>query len=233
MKKGNKMIRITGDTHGQRERFEEFSKKFDEANWTKNDCLIVCGDFGYIFFESESEKEFLNELEKKPYTIAFVDGNHENFAALERFPVELFCGGKVHRIRKNIVHLMRGQVFDFEGKKFFAMGGAYSIDRSRRMPGVSWWPEEQPKSEEYKEAVENLRQNNMTVDYVITHNLPREMIRRFGKYPDAHEMELTGFLEWIMYEVKYKHWYCGHWHEDVDLENNITILQNEVRVIEE
>jgi hypothetical protein len=27
-------------------------------------------------------------------------------------------------------------------------------------------------------------------------------------------MELTGFLEWVMYEVKFKKWFFGHWHTD-------------------
>ena len=33
-----------------------------------------------------------------------------------------------------------------------------------------------------------------------------------GKIPDAHDAELTGFLEWVMCETKFKKWYFGHWH---------------------
>ena len=69
----------------------------------------------------------------------------------------------------------------------------------------------------------------MNVDYIITHTLPREMILRLGKYPDAHDMELTGFLEWIMYEVDFKHWYCGHWHDDKELNDQFTILWFDVK----
>ena len=56
--------------------------------------------------------------------------------------------------------------------------------------------------------------HNHKVDYIVTHTAPREIIRRMGYYPDAHDAELTGFLEWIMYEVKYEEWFFGHWHRD-------------------
>ena len=72
----------------------------------------------------------------------------------------------------------------------------------------------------------------MKVDFVLTHTLPREMIMRIGKYPDAHDMELTGFLEWVMYEVEFWHWYCGHWHEDRDIGEKFTILWFELKEIE-
>lgn len=67
--------------------------------------------------------------------------------------------------------------------------------------------------------------------YVITHTMPKEMILRLGKYPDAHDMELTGFLEWVMYEVDFRHWYCGHWHEDRDLSDNFTMLFYDIKMI--
>ena len=118
---------------------------------------------------------------------------------------------------------MRGQVFTIENKKFFAMGGAYSIDKYMRQEGISWWPQELPNDEEYKEATENLLKSN-DIDYIISHTAPREIIRRMGYYPDAHDMELTGYLEWIMYEHKFTHWFFGHFHEDKIIERNFTAL---------
>ena len=57
-----------------------------EAYWTKDDYLIVCGDFGYIFEDSLSEHRFLDFLETKPYTVCFCDGNHENFTRIYEYP---------------------------------------------------------------------------------------------------------------------------------------------------
>ena len=41
-------------------------------------------------------------------------------------------------ISDSICHLMRGQVFDIDGKTFFTFGGGNSIDKAWRTPGVSW-----------------------------------------------------------------------------------------------
>lgn len=207
------MVYITGDMHGVIERFSD-SFLPNESEWDENDCLIVCGDFGFIFFDDDKEKELLDMLEKKPYTIAFCDGNHENFTALSRYPVEYWNGGKIHRITKNVIHLMRGQCFVIESKKIFTMGGAYSPDRALRKENVSYWKAELPSDEEYKEASSTIFANNKEFDYIVTHTAPQRIIRELGYYPDPHGWELTGYLEWIMMECKYKRWFFAHFHED-------------------
>lgn len=223
------MIYITGDTHGEHERFTAKDSPFKDLK--KGDYLIVCGDFGYIYFNNDEEKAFLDYLESLPFTICFCDGNHENFPAIYSYPSFKWNGGYVHQIRKNIFHLMRGQVFEIEGKKIFTMGGAYSIDRYMRKKGYSFWEEEIPKSEEYGEAIKNLKAHNSTVDIVITHTAPGEIIKKMGYYPDAHDGELTGFLEWIMYDVKFKNWFYGHWHIDETYYEKFTAVYFELHAV--
>lgn len=143
------MIHITGDTHGEQARIPLIEA---QAPVRPGDILIVCGDFGYLFRNDEAEHRFLDQLAARDYTICFVDGNHEDFDALEALPEEDWMGGRVHRLRPNILHLMRGYVFTLEGKTFFTMGGAYSVDRHTRTPGRSWWPQELPRGEEYRRA---------------------------------------------------------------------------------
>lgn len=216
------MIYFTGDTHGDPVRFIE--NNMGDAEWGKDDYLIVCGDFGFIFFDNENEHNFLDYLSQKPYTICFCDGNHENFRVLYEYPKEKWNGGYIHRIRNNIIHLMRGQVYEIDGKKVFSLGGGYSRDRYMRILGLSYWEEELPSDDEYREATLNLKENNNAVDIIVSHQAPREIIRRMGKYPDPHDMELTGFLEWIMYEVKFSHWFFGHWHTDKTYDNKYTAV---------
>ena len=67
-------------------------------------------------------------LDCKSFTTLFVDGNHENFDRLYEYPVEEWHGGKVHKIRPSVIHLMRGQIFEIEGKSIFTFGGASSHD---------------------------------------------------------------------------------------------------------
>ncbi len=144
----------------------------------------------------------------------------------------MWRGGNIHRIRRNIVHLMRGQVFTIDGRTFFTMGGAYSIDKYMRVDGQSWWKEELPDNAEYREASENLKNNDYKVDYIITHTAPRELIRWMGYSPDRHDMELSGFLEWVMHEATFKEWFFGHWHIDMRLTDKIRALYYDMVGIE-
>lgn len=98
---------------------------------TKEDCVIICGDFGGIWnygFENQKEAEALDWLDSRPFTTLFVCGNHENFDRLYEYPVEEWHGGKVHKIRDSVLHMMRGQVFEIDDRKIFSFGGASSHD---------------------------------------------------------------------------------------------------------
>ena len=121
------MIFVTGDCHGN---FERFKPEYfpEQAQMTKRDIVICAGDFGGVWFGDGRDEAALDWLESLPFTLAFVCGNHENYDALERYPVKDWHGGKVHRIRSHVLHLMRGQVFELEGYHFFTMGGAKSHD---------------------------------------------------------------------------------------------------------
>ena len=125
------MIYITGDCHSD---FRKFNKeKFPiQTEMTKDDYVIICGDFGGVWaFEEESEKEkyWLDWLNQKNFTTLFVDGNHENFTRLYNYPVEKWHGGKVHKIRPSVLHLMRGEIFSIDGKKIFLLRKKETCER--------------------------------------------------------------------------------------------------------
>ena len=92
------MIFVTGDTHGDFYRFslEEFP---EQKEMTRDDTMIICGDFGGVWCGDERDNEELDKLAQLPFTIVFVSGNHENFDALARYPVTEWKGGKVQFIR--------------------------------------------------------------------------------------------------------------------------------------
>ncbi|WP_260504042.1 hypothetical protein [Paenibacillus illinoisensis] len=72
---------------------------------TKDDYVIIVGDFGLIWDGSNEDRYWLKWLDKtKSFTTLFLDGNHENFDLLEQYPVENWNGGKVHRINKSVIH---------------------------------------------------------------------------------------------------------------------------------
>lgn len=226
------MIYVIGDTHGEYFKLDDVEKK---AFLTKDDYVIVCGDFGFIFTNSKLEQRILDDLAKKEYTILFVDGNHECFPILNKYPVKEWNGGRIHRIRPNIIHLMRGQVFNIEDKTFFTFGGAFSTDRGFRRLNVSYWNEEVPNGEEIDEGRANLERVGNKVDYIITHTLPSSATRMLGYYiddktPDKH---FTDFLDEVRTTVDYKKWFAGHFHKDQYANNsdNIRILYNSIVAI--
>ena len=224
------MIYITGDTHGDVTRFTDLTVP-EHGSFCENDKIIVCGDFGFVYYGEQDKEEQLKEnenldcLAKCPFEILFVDGNHENFDRLEssEFPVEQRYGGTVRRIKDNIFWLTRGQIFDIEGKTFFMMGGAYSIDKYMRTAHRSWWERELPSNDEYRTAIQNLKNTDNQVDYIITHTCPVSSIIQMRMTPSQKDLELTGFLDWIRHDVTYKHWYFGHWHDDKKITEKDTL----------
>ena len=220
------MIYITGDTHGEVSRFEEI---LDQYKLTEGDMLIVAGDYGCIFGLGWRDEHKLDALAKLPYDILFIDGNHECFPQIFSYPEEIWNGGRVHRIRPNILHLMRGQVFDIEGTTIFTMGGGYSIDAAMRIPGRSWWPEEMPSDEEYAEAWCNLEKHGNKVDVIISHAAPEETMQMFVQTGEIsqrflQEGRLNVFLENVRQTVEHKNYYFGHMHLDKRLFRNQTAL---------
>lgn len=222
------MIYITGDTHGE---YDNFLNRIYKYPISKDDIVIVCGDFGFVWNTSYL-RHYLKKLESEPFTIAFVDGNHEDFNLLYSYPVIEWNGGKVHKIADNIYHLMRGQLFNIDKKSFFTMGGAYSVDKGMRRKDINWWKEELPNNDEYKTAEKTLEKCNYKVDYVLTHTVMQSVIYYLGFTPDMHDAELTGYFEWLYRKLNFKMWFAGHFHVNRILKDNVHMLLDDVVVIE-
>lgn len=220
------MIYITGDTHGGHDfmKLVKFSDTHPEL--TKQDYMIIAGDFGGVWSPKTLERD-LNPYQSLPFTVLFVDGNHENFDMLNSYPVETWNGGKVHFVKPDIIHLMRGQVYEIDGITIFTFGGATSIDKRFRTEGVSWWPQELPNYDELDEGIANLKKHNNTVDYIVTHSCDEKALWYPPLRTRANKMEIypeNRILSCFEDIVKYKHWYFGHYHMDGTLNHTKTVL---------
>ena len=178
-----------------------------------SDTLIVCGDFGFLWDGSRKEQSVLKKLASKNFTIAFVDGCHENFELLESLPVTEWNGGKVHMVAPNIVHLMRGQIYTIEGKQIFAFGGGHSQDYEFRREGDMWWEREQPSHDEIREAIRNLAEYGNAVDFIITHEPPASL-KDCLNVDVLQRLEVHAFFEDIIKTCSYKKWFFGKCHMD-------------------
>ena len=203
------MIYITGDTHGEIRRFNDPAVK----KLKNSDTLIICGDFGFIWDGGEEERKLLEKLGKHKYQIAFIDGGHENFDLLEKYPVSEWNGGKVHHISGNLYHLMRGQIYQIEGKTIFTFGGGESPDKEMRVELGKWWEREMPTISEMREAVSSLDKINRQVDYVITHEPPTSVHNMMdSRFYGINALDT--FLDELANEVKFKKWFFGCLHID-------------------
>ena len=248
-------IYLTGDCHGDFNRL--LDPRFSESD--KNDYLIVCGDFGGVWSESQWEEQMLDRLEKElPYTLLWVDGNHEGFDHLKSYKEEPWNGGLVQFIRPHVIHLMRGFTYTIEKQRFWVMGGAISIDITDglfdkedpllkekildlkkqgknyyRIRGINWFPEEMPSEEEQERGMESLRKNGMETDYIIPHAAPTMVSNYFSAWRFKAD-ELTDYFEKIRKEVQFKRWFCGHYHVDEEMVvegKNFQILYNKIERI--
>ena len=118
-------IYITGDTHGTYDVNKILKLK---GKLTEEDYLIVLGDFAVCWDNNGNDSHVKRFWGRYPCTVLFIDGNHENFTLLNKYPVTEWHNGKVHRISERIIHLLRGQIFEIGGNTFFTMGGAASHD---------------------------------------------------------------------------------------------------------
>ena len=242
-------VYVTGDTHGG---FQRLGMKYfpEQKKMNREDMVIIAGDFGGLWGGTPAEKYWLDWLEDKPFTTAFLDGNHENFAMLNALPERLWHGGRIHEVRPHVLHLMRGQVFDIEGYTFFTMGGASSHDiqdgildpeepgfeerywrmrRARamfRVKGVSWWTEELPSDEEYEEARKNLDAHDWAVDYILTHCAPTSITQKI--IPHARADRLTDFLDEVKNRARYHYWLFGHLHDNQAVDKKHILLWEQV-----
>ncbi len=245
------MIYVTGDTHGD---FQRFGMKIfpQQKNMMKSDYVIICGDFGAVWDDSPSERYWLDWLHDKPFTTLFVDGNHENFDRLYALPVAEWHGGKVHYIRDSIIHLMRGQIYHIEDMTFFTMGGAQShdiddgildresptfhADKERlqkyggrfRINHESWWNEELPSDAEYAEALANLTASERRVNFIISHCCPTSLLPSLGKEPAPHPDKLTNFFDTLKSRCTYDKWFFGHYHENLELDAKHNLLYKQI-----
>lgn len=245
------IIFITGDTHGLwMNRLNRCA--FPEGKLlTKNDYVIVCGDFGY-WNDDRSERYALHWLDERPWTTLFLDGNHENFDRLYNLPVTEWNGGKIHKINNSVFHLMRGQIFEIENKSFFIFGGAQSHDISDgilekndpkikswhkdrtkmfRINHESWWEQELPTVAEMEEGLENLKKHKNKVDYIMTHSPYSSVLKIMVS--ELETDRLTMYLEEIKNHVKYRQWFFGHMHinKNFYFDKSLCIYQQILRLL--
>lgn len=152
--------------------------------------IIQVGDFGYGWsrkqfkgMDSLVECTFVRQVEKMVaetgIPLYWLDGNHENFDMLDYatstefnanvVPVTLQEDG-TYEMRPGVNYIPRGTVLERGDKRILVCGGAASVDKARRQPYISWWPQETIKDEDVAKCLAAGQ-----VDILLTHDLPLEV----------------------------------------------------------
>ena len=164
---------LIGDTHGS---FKFLSRQLTAAAKEQLDTAIVLGDFGWWPPDPQVTHfglEAMEEADRLGIRLAFLDGNHEHHVDLrntvrkareeqnidtETYPVWLGSHllGASHQ--QGLWWLPRGSFWSWTVNvlhecRIVVVGGAYSVDRDRRVEGVSVFKElECPLPEELELA---------------------------------------------------------------------------------
>jgi hypothetical protein len=191
-------VLVVGDVHGN-------------ALWWVRVCeaalaagckqILQLGDFGWwphvartrLFLDAVALT--LDELDLDCW---FIDGNHENFEDLWSHAPD--PDGSVH-LGPRLRYLPRGHSWVWSGRRFVALGGAYSEDQKRRRPGLSWWPEELIREEDVERAI-----GVGAADVLVSHDSPLGPQR---ETPDAVNRAMVGR---VVGALRPKLVLCAHYH---------------------
>lgn len=209
------MIYYTGDIHGAPWKILSFCKK---VKTTTEDTIIILGDVGANYYGDSRDDECKRQLNKVKPTVLCVHGNHEMRPdTITTYKTKEWNGGVVwyEESYPNLLFAKDGEIYEIENIKHLVIGGAYSVDKKFRIArGYGWWEDEQP-SDEIKKYVE-AQIENCSFDVVLSHTCPLkyEPIEMFLSMIDQSTVDKSTeiWLDSIEDRVKYKAWFCGHWH---------------------
>lgn len=205
------MIYITGDTHG------DFNR-FNHLNLNDEDIMIILGDVGINYYLDDYDRNLKERLSKYNFKFFFIQGNHEerpeNISTY--YEVEMF-GGQVYieDENPNLIFAKNGELYNFNGKSVLVIGGAYSIDKDYRITkGYPWFENEQLSELERKSILE--KYTGKHVDIILSHTCPlkyepKESFK-LSLLQELVDKSMEKFLDKIEEKIDYDKWYCGHYH---------------------
>jgi hypothetical protein len=206
-----KLVLVAGDWH--RNPHAAFPKKVVElAKSLQIDTILHVGDFGYKYGSTDAymfEKPLHRALLEADVKLVWVDGNHENHPMLNELP-RLDNGFVQTGARGNIFYAPRGHRWEWSGRRFGALGGAWSPNWAKLKEGRTLFLElEQPTWADLELLGDN------PLDYLVTHDVPERLAIKspFGLPTKTVTREI---LQQAVDRTNPKRIFSGHWHQRLD-----------------
>lgn len=162
-------VLVVGDVHGNTTFLMHAFSLAEKAGITQ---IMQIGDLGYDWPGKNRGKQERN-IQKfvTRYEIPFdwLDGNHENHESIEN---KMAGKDRTKPIilddnYPGVTYHPRGSTWEWDGVKFMAFGGAYSVDKNYRVAYQSWWPNEEASTLDIDRAL-----TAGQVDVMFTHDVP-------------------------------------------------------------
>ena len=187
------MILVLCDTHCYYETINEQIEYAEDILGHTVSSIIHLGDFG--IYRSHLSDFFVKQAKRFKRPLYFIDGNHEDFAALPRL---------VEKYEGFFTYLPRGTIHTIDGYRFLALGGAAYMDSMITERGAVI-------TNQQIDAC--LRNHAGDVDIILTHDCPVGI--GVPNTPGMDHFGTTGFPrsdELVAY-FKPKLWLFGHHHK--------------------
>lgn len=189
---------------------------------SKDDYMIILGDAGLNYWLDKTDRKLKYNLSQLPINFLIIHGNHEERAfEIDTYKERKWQNGIVYYEEEfpDILFAKDGEVYDFNGKKGIAIGGAYSVDKNYRLSvGLPWFESEQPSAEIKAYVEKQLKEYDWTVDFVLSHTCPLSLEPKdlFLDGIDQNNIDKSTeeWLEQIHKKLKYQKWYFGHFHDN-------------------
>ena len=143
-------LRLIGDVHGH---FPAYKAIVATAKFS-----LQIGDMAFNYAP-------LDGISSTKHT--FFGGNHDNYDALQD---ESIC--PPHYLKDGF-----GDYIVPGAPPLFYVRGGFSIDHKERVPGLTWWPDEELRQDELDEAVAYWLDSATSI--LVSHECPLELVKHF------------------------------------------------------
>jgi Icc-related predicted phosphoesterase len=171
-------IIVSGDWHGNT---NHAYAMIDRAVAAGVPRIFQVGDFG-AWEHMHSGISFFNDVayhaEQNGVTVYWLDGNHDKTSLVLKLYGDNRDDEGFLICRKNLRYAPRGHRWTWNGVRFMALGGAYSVDKqwriereiATRSPESLWFPEEEMNDNDLDTI---LLTDSSPIDVLLTHDKPR------------------------------------------------------------
>lgn len=190
--------------------------------------VVHTGDFG--IWPGASGGRYLRAVDRAlagaGAELWFVDGNHEDHGRLrDLLPDDPHPYSRI-AVTERIHWLPRGHRWSWHGRTWLALGGATSVDRPARTPGVDWWPQEALTLADCEHAA------SAGAEVMVCHDAPSSVPLDLPRPPSWWELgpaeRHRDVLQRVVDEVRPGWLMHGHYHHAHD--TTVVMEHGEVQV---